>query len=93
MAKNDKLINSLRAVASRNRDNNIIEMSNMIVPELYAAVAIALYHQLDAPDDEKEELINSVFAESEKIWTESVDKDIDICKKCIDEINIELRGR
>lgn len=43
MGKNNKLINSLNEIAQRNRAQNVGIAANQMVPQIYAAVALALH--------------------------------------------------
>lgn len=43
MAKNNKLINSLLQIASRNREENVKAAADEMAPEAYAAFALVLY--------------------------------------------------
>lgn len=43
MSKNNKLINSLKQVAARNREMNIYAAACDVTPHVYASVAIALH--------------------------------------------------
>ena len=80
MGKNNKLINSLKEVARRNRDNNLNQLSDEMVPPLYASVALALRrkHKFGY------QRIKDTIAEIERIWVEfdgSVEDMIDLCEK------------
>lgn len=92
MGKNNKLINSLAEIARRNRENNIMAASERDTPQIYAAIAIALWNTLDMPDEDKADAIETVFAESQAIWTECVEKDIDVEQLCEDKTGICIRG-
>ena len=93
MAKNDKLINSLREIAARNRAMNVMAASERDTPAIYAAIAIAIYRLLDMPDEEKAEAINSIFVESQMIWENAVEQNIDIQTLCEQETGIDIRGK
>ena len=95
MAKNDKLINSLAEIAKRNRRQHIMEASDRDVPQIYSVVAVALWRTLDLPNEEKEDAIRMIFAESQKIWIGCINKGMDIdaiIKMCEDETGICVRG-
>ena len=64
MGKNDKLINSLKKVAKRNQAVNVVIASNDIVPQMYAAMAIALKQEFNFGY----ERINRVFKRSQDLW-------------------------
>lgn len=65
MAKNNKLINSLKEIASRNRSNNIGVAEQNITPHIYAAIALILYER-----GWRHKRINDLFVETEHLWTE-----------------------
>lgn len=92
MAKNDKLINSLKEIAAKNRAANVQAASERDTPQIYAAIAIALYRKLGGNPHDKPDAINDVFAESQKIWFECVEEGGDILGKCKDETGIDLQG-
>lgn len=92
MAKNDKLINSLKLIAAKNREMHMEQAAERDTPQIYAALAIALYRLLDMQDDEKAETINSIFVESQEIWTDCADNGLDINQMCIDETGIDIKG-
>lgn len=90
MPKNDKLINSLKEIAARNRAENIRVASERDTPQIYAAVAMALWRSMNAPDDFKREFIDSVFCLSQEIWTENYDKNM--VTTCYEETGIQLQN-
>ena len=92
MSKNDKLINSLRKIASRNRSENIAKAAERDTAQIYAVLAISLYKLLDIPDEDKRvDAIEQVFAESQKIWLECSENDIDVNELCEKETGIDVR--
>ena len=42
MSKNNKLINSMKALAKQNQARNVAKASNEMVPIIYASIALAL---------------------------------------------------
>lgn len=90
MGKNNKLINSLAEVARR---NSVIEASKIDTPQIYSAVAIALWRLLDEPEETKADAIRMIFAESQKVWFESIGKGIDIEELCEKETGIDIQGK
>lgn len=64
LGKNNRLINSINALAQKKQDENIGKAADEMVPQIYAAVAIALHRTYGFGY----ERINRVFAESQKIW-------------------------
>lgn len=92
MAKNNKLINSLAEVARRNRDQNIKEASERDTLQIYSALAIALWNMLDLPVGEKADAIEQIFAESQEVWIDCVNKGKDIEQLCFEKTGISIRG-
>lgn len=86
MGKNNRLINSLNEIARRNRAENVNKASNKMVPQIYAAMAIALHRS----EKFGYERINRVFVESQKIW-ESFDGNIsEMVELCEKETGIKI---
>ena len=93
MPKNDKLINNLRMIAARNREMNVAAAAEQDTPAIYAAIAIALHRLLLLESDEdKVDAINTIFAESQEIWIDCVERGVDMVKYCKDETGIDIRG-
>lgn len=86
MGKNNKLINSLNEIARRNLASNVGRASNEMVPQIYAAVAIALHRTYGFGHKR----INDVFYESQRIWESFAGTPEDMIKKCEDETGIKL---
>lgn len=89
MGKNNRLINSINAIAKRKQDENVGRAADQMVPQIYAAMALALYRTCGFDYDQ----INSVFLESQHIWEEFVgagDEMMDLCEK---ETGITVIGR
>ena len=93
MAKNKKLLNSLSEVAKRNIEKNVMAASERDTPQIYSALAIALWNMLDMPENEKADAINDIFVESQKVWSDCIDKGIDIEKMCVDITGIFIGGK
>ena len=93
MAKNDKLINSLAQIAARNRAEHVRMASEKDTPQIYAAIAMALWELLGMPDEEKADAIEDIFAESQKIWEESIEKNIDMVEWCEEHTGINVMGK
>lgn len=86
MGKNNRLINSLNEIARRNRTRNIDKASSDMVPQMYAAMAIALHRS----EKFGYTRINRVFMESQKIW-ESFNGNIsEMVDKCEKETGIKI---
>lgn len=80
MGKNNKLINSLNEIAKRNRAANIDKASSEMIPQLYAAMALALHRR----EKFGFERINRVFVETQKIWESfngNVSEMVELCEK------------
>lgn len=91
MAKNNQLINSLKEIARRNRENNILAASEKDTPQIYSVIAMALYNLFDTNEDEKVEWIEQVIAESQRIWNEAVWQNKDVIQMCEDLTGICMR--
>ena len=80
MGKNNRLINQLNAIARRNRQLHVEEASDKMVPQIYAAIAIALHRS----EKFGYERINRVFLESQRIWEDfsgNIEEMIELCEK------------
>lgn len=80
MGKNNRLINSINALAKQKQAENIGKAADQMVPQIYAAMAIAL-HRLYGFGYER---INRVFKESQDIWEEFdgyIDEMARLCEK------------
>lgn len=86
MAKNNYLINQMKNIKKREKelDQNI----DVVLPSVYAAIALALHRSCGTTADD----IRYIFAESQRIWYESLEKDIDMIQMCEDETGIEVRN-
>lgn len=88
MAKNNRLINQLNEIARRNRKMNVDIASDKMVPQIYAAVAIALHRTYGFGY----ERINKVFGESQRIWEEFSGDIEGMTKLCEEETGITIEG-
>ena len=86
MKRNERLLNSLKEIARRNRNENIMKASNEMVTPIYAALAIALHREFGFGY----ERINRVFNRSQEIWTSFVGTGEDMVKKCEEETGVTL---
>lgn len=80
MGKNNRLINSINAIAKRKQDENVGKAADQMVPQIYAAMAMALHRTYGFGY----ERINRVFVESQKIWLGfdgRGEEMIELCKK------------
>lgn len=73
---NKRLINQCKAM---------YQQINQITPSIYSAMAISLHRHGVAFED-----IESIFAESQIIWTECVQKDINMPEMCFQETGIDV---
>lgn len=73
---NKRLINQCKAM---------YQQIQQITPSIYSAMAIAL-HRHGASFEE----IESIFAESQLIWNECVQKDINMPEMCFEETGIDV---
>lgn len=88
MGKNNRLINQLNAIASRKRQLHVEEASDKMVPQIYAAMAIALHRS----EKFGYERINRVFLESQRIWEDfsgDIEGMIELCEK---ETGVRIEG-
>lgn len=67
MAKNNKLINSLKEIAARNRGLHVEAAEENMTPHVYAAIALALYDR-----GWRHKRINRLFVESQHIWQDYI---------------------
>lgn len=81
MGKNNKLINSLNEIARRNRSQNVSKAADQMVPQIYAAIAIALHRTYGFGHKR----INDVFVESQRIWENYSGDAAGMIKKCEEE--------
>lgn len=87
--KNNKLINSLREVASRNREINIQEQAKYVIPIIYAGVALALHNEFGWGHKR----INRAFMYSENLWQQIYDGRLEretMLKWCEDQTGIKM---
>lgn len=64
MAKNNDLINTMKILAQRKQAENVAKASDAMVPQIYAALAIALHDELGWGYTR----INRIFQASQRIW-------------------------
>lgn len=80
MGKNNRLINSINAIAKRKQDENVGKAADQMVPQIYAAMAMALHRTHGFDYDQ----INAIFIESQHIWDSfngKIDEMVDLCEK------------
>ena len=78
MAKNNYLINKYKILYKK---------INQIIPEVYAGIALALHRKCGWGYKR----INDLFEESQIIWNECINSDINMLEMCEKETGIELR--
>lgn len=81
MGKNNAFINAQKLIHKE---------INKILPNIYAAMAMALWNLLKMPDDEKQEEIEDIFAESQAIWFDCADNDKDMLEMCEELTGIDV---
>lgn len=77
--KNNALINQYKRLEK--------QVAN-ITPQVYAGIALALHRKYGW----EYEQINELFVESQDIWNECVERDIDMIAMCEEETGIECRA-
>ena len=82
MAKNNALINSLREVARRNRELRCMEASLKETPEIFSAVTISLWRNIDEPEETKIEAIKGILSDAQEVWSESYREGVSIVEWC-----------
>ena len=86
MGKNNKLINSMKALAQQNKAKNVAKASNEMIPVIYAAMALALHNTCGFGYKR----INNVFVESQRIWEEFAGNLDDMIKLCEEQTGISV---
>lgn len=89
MGKNNRLINQLNAIASRNCQLHVEETSDKMVPQIYAAMAIALRRS----EKFGYERINRVFLESQHIWEYFSGNIEEMTRLCEKETGVRIEGK
>ena len=79
-------------IARRNREQNVRAASEKDTPQIYSALAVALWNMLDLPEDEKADAIEQIFAESQTVWDYCVDNNIEVEQYWFDKTGISIRG-
>lgn len=80
MGKNNDLIN---------RYKQLYKKIEMITPQVYAGIALALHRKYGWGFKR----INDLFAESQDIWEECLTKDINMIQMCEVETGIDVRPK
>ena len=63
-----------------------------LLNQIYASIALAIWNILDMQDEEKNEIIEAVFAESQSIWYDVAESGEDIMQLCEDITGIDLKN-
>lgn len=77
MAQNKKVLNQFKAMQRQ---------INEITPNIYASIAIALSRFEVSHED-----IAAIFAESQAIWEECVNSDVNMREMCLNETGIDVQ--
>ena len=86
MSKNNRLINSMKALAEQNQVKNFAKASDEMVPVIYAAMALALHSTCGFGYKR----INDVFVESQRIWEEFAGTPDEMIKLCKEQTGISI---
>lgn len=86
MGKNNKLIDSIKTIANKNRSKNIAQAMDKTVQYLYAALSLALHDEVGFDSDD----ISRILNRSQDIWVEFTGTGEDIVKRCEEETGICL---
>lgn len=84
---NRRLLEQVKAVARRNREENIGRAADRMTVQIYAAMAIALHRECGFGF----ERIGRVFKRSQDIWTDFTGTGEDMVRKCEEETGIILK--
>lgn len=82
MGKNNALINSLRQIANRNRELRCMEASLKETPEIFSAITISLWRNIDEPEETKIDAIKGILADAQEIWSESYREGVSVVEMC-----------
>lgn len=82
MGKNNALINSLREIANRNRELRCMEASLKETPEIFSAITISLWRNIDEPEETKIDAIKGILADAQEIWSESYREGVSVVELC-----------
>ena len=80
MAKNNSLINRYKAM---------YQQIQKITPEVYSALAIALHRKYGWGYKR----INDLFCESQEIWSECINSNINMVQMCYEETGIDVQRK
>jgi len=80
MAKNNYVIENMKRLQ---------KTINNITPQVYSGIAIALHRKYGWGYKR----INDLFCESQKIWDECVQSDVNMMQMCLDETGIDVQRK
>lgn len=81
MGKNKAFINAQKLIQKE---------INKILPNIYAAMAMALWNTMEIPESERQEIIENIFSESQAIWFDCADNDKDMLEMCEELTGIDV---
>ena len=84
---NKRFINQMRILAELNKNKYFNQAADALVPEVYAAIALAMNDVCDFGYDE----INAVFAKSQQIWQDFEGKPEDMINLCEEKTGICMK--
>ena len=84
MRKNNAYIEKMKRLAQA--EKHYQDETNDLVPKVYAALALALHRE----EGFGYSRIRRVFAESQKIWQDSLDDERNMIRICKDETGIDV---
>lgn len=91
MSKNNKFIEYMKILSAINHNERVEEAAKQDTVQIYSVLAMALFDLLDGDDKEKTDSINTIFARSQEIWLDCVDKNIDVVEECEKLTGITMR--
>jgi hypothetical protein len=80
MAKNNYVIENMKRLQ---------RTINNITPQVYAGIALALHRKCGWGYKR----INDLFVESQEIWTECVETEVNMIQMCLDETGIDVQRK
>lgn len=89
MGKNNRLINSINAIARRKQEENVWKAADQMVPQIYAAMALALSRTCEFDYEQ----INAVFLELQHICEDFAGAGNEMIELCEKETGICVVGR
>ena len=68
-----------------NRYKAMYKQINLITPEIYASMAIMLHRKGFSTEE-----IEDMFALSQEIWNECIDRDVNMIQRCLEETGVSV---